>query len=272
MMGGREGAAYAVDVARKAGCRVLVVTVDTAAGAPTDRPYRPLPMKIDIGTALMFTPQAWNKPQWLWSLLRGGLVMRAPNAPRNAAGAELSLSEAGKMIIGTPPTWEDLAWVRAQWQGPLVVKGVMRAEDAKRAIDIGADAISVSNHGGKVLDGASASISMLPEIAEAVAGQIEVLLDGGVRRGADIARACALGAKAVMIGRPYLWGLAVGGQAGVSDILRVFRASLSATLAQIGCPSIAALDRSWLRPLPDEALWNEVPVESYARFSSGADD
>jgi isopentenyl diphosphate isomerase/L-lactate dehydrogenase-like FMN-dependent dehydrogenase len=142
----------------------------------------------------------------------------------------------------------------------------MRVDDAERAVAIGADAISVSNHGAKVLDGTPASLAVLPEIAEAVGHKLDVLLDGGVRRGADVVRACALGAKAVLIGRPYLWGLAAGGEAGVADILALFRRGLSATLADLGCPSIRAVDRSWLRPLPPQSQWNELGERLHSRL------
>jgi isopentenyl diphosphate isomerase/L-lactate dehydrogenase-like FMN-dependent dehydrogenase len=258
MLGGREGAAFAMDLARKAQCRVLVVTLDVAGIAPSDRMNRPLPGSISFRNALQFLPEAWRTPRWLLSFLRGGLTMNAPNAPRKANGEQFALGEIGSLIVGTPPSWADLEWIRAQWQGPLVLKGILRADDAERAAAIGADAIAVSNHGAKVLDGTPASVTVLPEIVDAVGHELDVLLDGGVRRGADVVRACALGAKAVLIGRPYLWGLAAGGQAGVVDILSLFRRGISSTLANLGCPSIQALDRSWLRPLPQPSQWNEL--------------
>jgi isopentenyl diphosphate isomerase/L-lactate dehydrogenase-like FMN-dependent dehydrogenase len=139
-----------------------------------------------------------------------------------------------------------------------VIKGILRADDAQRAVALGTDAISVSNHGAKVLDGTPAALTVLPEIVDAVGHKIEVLLDGGVRRGADVVRACALGAKAVFIGRPYLWGLAAAGELGVVDILNLYRRGIAATMANLGCASISALDRSWLCPLPPQSQWNEV--------------
>jgi isopentenyl diphosphate isomerase/L-lactate dehydrogenase-like FMN-dependent dehydrogenase len=132
----------------------------------------------------------------------------------------------------------------------------MRASDARRAIDLGLDGVIVSNHGGKVLDGVPSTISVLPEIADAVGARGEVLLDGGVRRGADIVRARALGARAVLIGRSYLWGLAAGGEAGVARILSLYRRSMAATVANLDRTGIDAVDRSVLRPLPDPAIWN----------------
>lgn len=251
MLGGREGARYSLDIARQAGCRVLVVTVDVGAITPRDRTDRALPMRTSLGASLAFLPDAWNRPGWLIDLLRGGLAMRAPNVPRKADGSEYPLGEIGALIVGTPPTWADIEWVRREWQGPLVIKGVMRVDDARRAVTVGADGLSVSNHGAKVLDGTPAALSVLPEIADAVGDRIEVLLDGGVRRGADVVRACALGARAVLIGRSYLWGLAAGGEAGVTQVLDLFQRGISTTLANLGCPSIGALDRSFLRPLPE---------------------
>jgi isopentenyl diphosphate isomerase/L-lactate dehydrogenase-like FMN-dependent dehydrogenase len=243
-----------------------MVTVDVAGIAPSDRINRALPSNISLRSALSFLPEAWHRPGWLASFLRGGLTMRAPNAPRKPTGEEFELAEIGELIVCTPPSWADLEWIRAQWKGSLVLKGVMRVDDAERAVAIGADAISVSNHGAKVLDGTPASLAVLPEIAEAVGHKLDVLLDGGVRRGADVVRACALGAKAVLIGRPYLWGLAAGGEAGVSDILALFRRGLSATLADLGCPSIRAVDRSWLRPLPPQSQWNELGERLHSRL------
>jgi L-lactate dehydrogenase (cytochrome)/glycolate oxidase len=149
------------------------------------------------------------------------------------------------------PTWEEVAWLRAQWEGPFMVKGVGRIDDAKRVVDLGATALSVSNHGGNNLDGTPAPIRMLPAIADAVGDQIEVLLDGGVRRGSDVIKALALGARAVMIGRAYLWGLAANGQAGVENVLDVLRSGIDSTLLGLGKSSITELDRSDVVAPPD---------------------
>ena len=137
-----------------------------------------------------------------------------------------------------PPSWSDVAWLRAQWNAPFLLKGVIRVDDAKRAVDAGVTAISVSNHGGNDLDGVPASIRALPAIAEAVGDQIEVLFDGGVRRGGDVVKALALGARAVMIGRAYLWGLAANGQAGVENVLDILRGGIDSTLLGVGRISI----------------------------------
>ena len=258
MLEGRKGAAHAMNLARGAGCRALVVTIDVAGTAPSDRVNRRLPSRLSVGSLARFLPEALSRPRWLMSVLRSGLAMHAPNAPRKPSGEAYELAEIGSLIVGTPPSWDDLAWIRDEWRGPLLLKGIMRADDAERAAALGADAISVSNHGAKVLDGTPAALAVLPEIVDAVGHKIDVLLDGGVRRGADVVRACALGAKAVFIGRSYLWGLAAHGELGVADILGLYRRGIEATLSNLGCPSIGQLDRSWLRPLPPQSEWSEI--------------
>ena len=136
------------------------------------------------------------------------------------------------------PTWEDVAWLREQWGGPFLLKGMVRVDDAKRAVDAGVSAITVSNHGGNNLDGTPAAIRCLPAIADAVGDQVEVLLDGGVRRGSDVVKAVALGARAVMIGRAYLWGLAANGQAGVENVLDILHGGIDSALRGLGKSSI----------------------------------
>lgn len=258
MINGREGAAHCMDLAQAAGCRVLVVTADIAGVSPADRVAPPLPETMSLAAALGFAPFALSRPRWLWSLLSGGLAMSAPNAPPRADGSLLRVQDAGRLLAASPATWEDLAWMRRRWKGPMLLKGVMRSADALRAVDTGLDGVIVSNHGGKVLDSLPSTISVLPEIAEAVGGRCEVLLDGGVRRGADIVKARALGARAVLIGRPYLWGLAAAGEAGVEQVLALLRRSFSATLANLDRPSAECVDRSILRTLPHPTLWNSI--------------
>lgn len=248
MIDGREGAAHCIDLAAEAGCRVLVVTADIAGVCPADRIAPPLPETMSLAAALAFAPQAWSRPRWLLSLLRGGLAMEAPNAPRDPQGRLLRVQDAGAKLVRTPATWDDLAWIRQRWQGPMVLKGVMRAADAVRAAGMGIDGVVVSNHGGKVLDSTPATLDVLPEIVDAVGDRCEVLLDGGVRRGADVVKARALGARAVLIGRPWLWGLAVGGEAGVAQVLSLFRRSMAGTIANLDRAGIDAIDRTVLRP------------------------
>jgi isopentenyl diphosphate isomerase/L-lactate dehydrogenase-like FMN-dependent dehydrogenase len=148
----------------------------------------------------------------------------------------------GMWMQSPMPSWEDVAWLREQWDGPFMLKGVMRVDDARRAVDAGVTAISVSNHGGNNLDGTPAPIRALPAVAEAVGDQIEVLLDGGIRRGGDVAKALALGAKAVMIGRAYLWGLGANGQAGVENVLDLLRDGLGSALIGLGHGSVQELE------------------------------
>jgi L-lactate dehydrogenase (cytochrome)/glycolate oxidase len=144
----------------------------------------------------------------------------------------------GQWAASPLPTWEDVRWLREQWGGPFMVKGVIRVDDAKRAVDAGVTAISVSNHGGNDLDGTPASIRALPAIAAAVGDQVEIVLDGGVRRGGDVVKAVALGARAVMIGRAYLWGLAANGQAGVENVLDILRGGIDSALLGLGHSSV----------------------------------
>ena len=144
----------------------------------------------------------------------------------------------GEWMQTPPPSWDDVAWLREQWDGPFMLKGVTRVDDAKRALDAGVSAISVSNHGGNNLDGTPATIRALPSVVEAVGHEVEVLLDGGVRRGSDVVKAVALGARAVMIGRAYLWGLAANGQAGVENVLDILRGGIESALLGLGHASI----------------------------------
>jgi isopentenyl diphosphate isomerase/L-lactate dehydrogenase-like FMN-dependent dehydrogenase len=152
-----------------------------------------------------------------------------------------------------PPTWDDVRWLRAQWDGPFLLKGVIRVDEAKRAVDAGVSALSVSNHGGNNLDGTPATIRALPAIAEAVGDQVEVLLDGGIRRGSDVVKALALGARAVLIGRAYLWGLAAGGQGGVQNVLDVLRNGIDSTLLALGRRSVRDLQPGDVVEPPDFA-------------------
>ena len=182
------------------------------------------------------------RPRWLADYARDGLRLEMPNVRRSPTSPPLSFAEA----LPVTPTWDDIPWIAAAWEGPLVIKGVMRADDARRAVDVGADAVVVSNHGGFVLDGVPASLRSLPGVVDAVGAEVEVLVDGGIRTGADIVKALALGARAVLCGRAYVWGLAAGGSAGVRQVLEVLRDGIDRTLAELGCASIHDLDATWL--------------------------
>ena len=250
--GGWPTTERAIGRAEDAGCRVLLVTVDSAALVGPDRPYirSGVPNHLDLASALHFAPEMVTKPRWLYHFLRGGLDLHMPNC-QTADGQTLTIAQGRQAIAEFAPTWEDLKRIRERWTGSLVVKGILTAEDTHRAVDIGADGVVVSNHGGNSLDTVSATIRALPEVVAAANGSLEVLLDGGVRRGVDVVKALALGAKAVLVGRAYVWALAAGGQAGAQQILEVLKRETSATVAALGCAVISDLDRSRIS-LPSE--------------------
>jgi isopentenyl diphosphate isomerase/L-lactate dehydrogenase-like FMN-dependent dehydrogenase len=150
-------------------------------------------------------------------------------------------------MLSSPFTWEDIAWIRSRWSGPLLVKGILSGDDAVLAAEAGADAVVVSNHGGRQLEGAPATMRVLPEIVAAAGDRLEVLMDGGVRRGGDVVKALAAGARAVFVGRPYLYALAAAGEAGVERMLEILSSETSRTLSLLGCPGVSDLDRSWLQ-------------------------
>jgi isopentenyl diphosphate isomerase/L-lactate dehydrogenase-like FMN-dependent dehydrogenase len=167
----------------------------------------------------------------------------------------MDLVDVSAALARAVVTWNDLGWIRRLWPGPLVIKGVLTGDDARRAADAGAAAVVVSNHGGRQLDGVPASLRALPEVVAAVHGQIEVLMDGGIRRGTDIVKAICLGARAVLCGRAYAYGLAAAGEAGVARALEILRADVERTLKLLGCPSVAALDRSYVEV---SANWRRI--------------
>ena len=248
LVGGRENAEANIERARRAGCRALVITVDTAARPQAKHGVRQrafLPLAIDAATALRFLPQVVGKPEWLLDFVRDGMTIGVPMI-RRADGTSMTFAEASAGLAVEIPVWEDLAWIQEQWKGPIMVKGLLTAEDARRAVDCGAGAIVVSNHGGHLLPATAPSLRVLPEVVDAVGDQVEVLLDSGIRRGADVVKAISLGARAVLIGRGYLWAHAAAGEAGVRRILEVFRDGIDSTLALIGCPSVSALDASYV--------------------------
>ena len=246
--GGRAGAEIAIDRAREAGCQALILTVDLAAAAGRERRLRGggVPTRVDLRNALRYAPEMVVRPAWLLDFLRDGLKLDVPNVRTEREGPPLSAAEASKSMRDAAPTWDDMEWVRERWGGPLVVKGILRADDARRAVDAGAAAVVVSNHGGNALDGTPPTLRVLPEIVAEVGDEVEVLVDGGIRRGGDVVKALAMGARAVLVGRAYVWGLAADGEAGVSAILRVLRDGIDRTLALLGCPSVHELDASYL--------------------------
>jgi pre-mycofactocin synthase len=255
--GGRDKILERSERARRAGAKGLIVTLDWSFSNGRDWGSPAIPEQIDLRTLIRLAPEGIIRPAYVLEWLRhGGLPdLTVPNMASPGEPAPTFFAVYGEWMQTAPPTWDDLAWLREQWGGPFMVKGVMRPDDARRAIDIGATAISVSNHGGNNLDGTPASIRALPGISDAVGGQIEVLLDGGIRRGSDVVKALALGARTVMIGRAYLWGLAANGSAGVKNVFDVLRAGIDSTLLALGRSSIHDLS-------PDDII---VPAE----FSRG---
>jgi heme/flavin dehydrogenase (mycofactocin system) len=241
--GTRDAMVYRLDRARAAGAKGLIATLDWSFSNGRDWGSPWIPEKLTLKAAMRFAPQALLKPAWLLEYLKTYHVpdLTTPNLAPPDGGAPTFFGAYGEWMSTPPPTWDDVAWLREQWGGPFMLKGVSRIDDAKRAVDAGVTAISVSNHGGNNLDSTPASIRMLPGIAEAVGDQVEVLLDGGIRRGSDVAKALALGARAVMIGRAYLWGLAANGQAGVENVLDILRGGLDSAVLGLGHDSIDEL-------------------------------
>lgn len=254
-LGGREGGQTLVRRAGDAGYDVLMITIDTPTTGWKLRDVRNggiqpggMPIsRLTPGSVVRFAPKVIGRPRWTYRFARSGFAMGQPNFERLASGGgPMSPEEATTRWMAEPTQWRDVEAIRRTWQGPLVVKGLLSGADAQRAVAAGADAVVVSNHGGRQLDGTPATIDALPEVAAAVGAQTDVLLDGGVRTGADVVRALAMGARGVFVGRPYLYGLAVGGQNGVECVLNIFQTELTRTLKLLGCPAVSQLDRSWL--------------------------
>ena len=248
LMGGRAAAEAAIQRARSAGFSALVVTIDTLVAGMRERDFRN-GMKELLGgnplAKLPFLPQFLARPGWLAGFLLDGGVPRLPNVVIPGQGP-LPLIDVSAALSSAAVTWEDLRWIREAWSGPIVIKGVLTTGDARRALDEGASAIVVSNHGGRQLDGVPASLRVLPEIVAAVNGRAEVLMDGGIRRGSDVVKAICLGARAVLIGRAYAYGLAAAGQVGVARALEILRTDVDRTLKLLGCASIDALDGAYV--------------------------
>jgi L-lactate dehydrogenase (cytochrome) len=197
-----------------------------------------------------YLPQLLARPRWLASFFLDGGTPTLPNIIVPGQGP-VPLLDVGAALARSVVTWDDFSWLRKSWPGPIVVKGVLTAEDARRAVDLGAAAVVVSNHGGRQLDGSPATLDVLPEVVEAVGNQVEVLMDGGVRRGSDIVKAICLGARAVLIGRAYAYGLGAAGTAGVRRALEILRADVERTLRLLGCSAVAKLDQSYLNAKRD---------------------
>jgi heme/flavin dehydrogenase (mycofactocin system) len=242
-VGDRDAMAARLERARKAGAVGLIATLDWSFSFGRDWGSPHIPEKMTLREMIRMAPEGLSRPGWFLQWARTGRFpdLTVPNAPAGDAPAPTFFGAYGQWMASTPPSWDDVAWLRRQWGGPFMLKGVTRIDDAKRAVDAGVTAISVSNHGGNNLDGTPATIRLLPDIARAVGDQVEVLLDGGVRRGGDVVKALALGARAVLIGRAYLWGLGAAGQAGVENVLDLMRSGIDACLLGLGRSSIRDL-------------------------------
>ncbi|MGB6841800.1 MAG: alpha-hydroxy acid oxidase [Candidatus Sulfotelmatobacter sp.] len=248
LMGGRGAAEASIERARVAGFSALVVTIDTPVSGIRERDCRNGMKELISGGPLEkipFLPQILSRPGWLISFLLDGGVPLLPNVVVPGKGP-MPLVDINAALAESTATWADFRWIQEIWRGPIVVKGVLTGDDARHAIDVGAAAISVSNHGGRQLDGVPASLRALPEVVEAVKGRIEVFMDGGIRRGADIVKALCMGAQAVLCGRAYAYGLAAAGEAGVDRAIEILRTDLERTLRLLGCASVAELDRSYV--------------------------
>jgi L-lactate dehydrogenase (cytochrome) len=248
LVGGRDVTRAAIERARAAGFSALVVTIDTPVAGLRERDVRNGTKELVSRRPWTMLPFVWQflaRPRWLAGFLSDGGMMRFPNVVR--ADGPMAYTDVGPALEQSVVSWPDLNWIREAWKGPIVVKGVLTAEDARRAVDEGVEAVVVSNHGGRQLDGVAATLRALPEVVSAVGGRAEVLMDGGIRRGSDIVKALCLGARAVLVGRAYAYGLGAGGGAGVTRAIEILRSDLARTVKLLGCASIAELGPSYVQ-------------------------
>jgi L-lactate dehydrogenase (cytochrome) len=265
LVGGRDVALSAIARAKAAGYRALVVTIDTPVAGLRERDFRNgikelltrRPLKV-----LPYLPQLLSRPAWLAGYFGDGGLMNFPNIVLE--GGPMPYADVGAALEQSMVSWDDFPWIREAWGGPIVVKGAHTADDARRAVDVGAAAVVVSNHGARQLDGVAPTIRVLPEVVAAVGGQTEVLLDGGIRKGSDVVKALCLGARAVLIGRAYAYGLGAAGGPGVARAIDILRTDIERTLKLLGCSSVRALDSSFVEAPAD---W----TRALARATSIAD-
>jgi isopentenyl diphosphate isomerase/L-lactate dehydrogenase-like FMN-dependent dehydrogenase len=248
LAGGRPAAEGAIDRAHKAGFSALVVTIDTAVAGMRERdPRNGVPQLLGNGVLakIPFLPNLLLHPGWLISFVLDGGVPKLENVVVPGEGP-LDMVNVSESLSRGAVSWNDLRWIRESWSGPIVIKGLLIADDARRAVDEGASAVVVSNHGGRQLDSVSATIRALPEVVAAVGSQTEVFMDGGVRRGSDIVKALCLGARAVLVGRAYAYGLAAAGHPGVARSIQILRQDVDRTMRLLGCNSVSDLDASYV--------------------------
>jgi L-lactate dehydrogenase (cytochrome) len=247
LCGGREVASATVQRAKDVGYSALILTIDTPVAGMRERDLRNGAKELLTRRPWPMLPYAWqfaSRPRWLIDFFGDGGLMSFPNVM--LPDGPMPYADVGRALEQSTVTWNDLGWIRNLWKGPIVIKGVHTGDDARRAVDEGASAIVVSNHGGRQLDGVPATIRVLPEVVAAVGGRTEVLLDGGVRRGSDIVKALCLGARAVLVGRAYAYGLAAAGGPGVTRAIEILKADLIRTMKLLGCRSVEELDRSYV--------------------------
>jgi L-lactate dehydrogenase (cytochrome) len=248
LVGGRDVASAAITRARAAGFSALAVTIDTAVSGLRERDTRNGTKELlgsSVVSRLPFLPQFLARPRWLAGFLGDGGLMSFPNVVLPGQGP-MPYADVAAALEQSTVAWSDLRWIREVWKGPIVIKGVLTGDDARRAVDEGAEALVVSNHGGRQLDGVSPTLRALPEVVAATGGRAEILLDGGVRRGSDVVKALCLGARAVLCGRAYAYGLGAGGEAGVTRAIQILKADLIRTLKLLGCASVGELDRTFV--------------------------
>lgn len=249
LTGGRAAAENAMRRAMEVGYKVLVITIDSAVIGHRERESRDgmdQLLRGNIWSKIPFTPQVLTRPRWLIRFLLDGGLPEMPNIVSPETGV-LRVRDAHTAMKREAFTWNDMRWMRALWKGPIVIKGVLSADDARRSLDHGAAAVVVSNHGGRQLDGVPASLQVLPEVVAAVNDQAEVLMDSGIRRGSDIVKAICLGARAVLCGRAFAYGLAAGGEAGVTRAIEILHSDLERSLKLLGCRSVEGLNESYLQ-------------------------
>ncbi len=249
LLGGRAPGELSIDRAAKAGYKGLFLTIDTPVAGMRERDPRN-GMKQLMGSnpfaMLPYLPNIIAHPSWLVDYLIGGGMKRLPNV-RMPDGTHFALTDVAKALETSVVTWDDLKWIRAQWKGSITIKGLLTAEDALKARDLGCDGVVVSNHGGRQLDQVASGLGALPEVVAAVGKDMDVLMDGGIRRGSDIVKAMALGAKGVLVGRGYAYGMAAAGQAGIERALEIFRTDLIRTMKLLGCNAVTQLDASYIQ-------------------------
>jgi len=248
LVGGRDCAVAAIERARNAGFSALVVTVDTAVAGMRERDLRNGAKELlsgKLGAMLPFVNQLLTKPGWLAAFLADGGLMKFENVVIPGKGPML-YADVTAALEQSVVTWNDLTWIRQAWNGPIVIKGIHTGEDARRAVDAGTNAVVVSNHGGRQLDGVAPTLRALSEVVAGVGDRTDVLLDGGIRRGSDIVKGLCLGARAVMAGRAYVYGLGAAGSAGVARAIEILQTDLVRTLKLLGCASVAELNESYV--------------------------